>query len=324
MVHISDLSWTKRYNHPSEYTKVGNNLDILILEIDAENRKLSLGHKQLEENPWDTFENVFPVGSYHEATVIRKDDRGYTVQLPYGLEAYAPVKHMKKEDNSQAAIDEHLTVKVIEFNRDDKKIMVSHARYLEDIKKTADENVKKDSKEGDAPKVRKAPEKPQSKIEISTLGELEGFASLKEQFRDAQSKPQPVAEVPAVEEKVEETTSAPAADLPVEAEVTAEPEESVEAVKPAKKAKATKGDDLKIIEGIGPKIAELLAADGIDSFQSLANASIEQLQAVLEKGGSRYKMHDPGTWAQQAGLAAAEDWDALKALQESLKGGKAE
>jgi len=320
MVHISDLSWTKRYNHPSEYTKVGNQLDILILEIDTENRKLSLGHKQLEENPWDTFETVFPVGSYHEATVIRKDERGYTVQLPYGLEAYSPVKHMKKEDNTQAAVDEHLTVKVIEFNRDDKRIMVSHARYLEDIKKTADENVKKE-KDVETQKVKKAVEKQQSKMEISTLGELEGFASLKEQFREAQTKvvppPPPAAiEIPAVKAE------------PI-AEAIAEEANAVEVEKPvaekaAKKPKADKGDDLKIIEGIGPKIAELLAADGIDGFAALANASIEQLQAILEKGGSRYKMHDPGTWAQQADLAAKGEWETLKELQDKLKGGKTE
>lgn len=320
MVHISDLSWTKRYNHPSEYTKVGNQLDILILEIDTDNRKLSLGHKQLEENPWDTFETVFPVGSYHEATVIRKDDRGYTVQLPYGLEAYAPVKHMKKEDNTQAAMDEHLTVKVIEFNRDDKKIMVSHARYLEDIKKAVDENVKKE-KEVETQKVKKAVEKQQSKMEISTLGELEGFASLKEQFREAQTKftpppPPPPAEQVEAPQPVAETVSVQSETVPVVEEPTpaaAEP-----------KAKSAKGDDLKIIEGIGPKIAELLVADGINSFEALANASQEQLHAVLEKGGSRYKMHDPGTWPQQAALASKGDWDALKALQESLKGGKTE
>jgi len=121
MVHISDLSWTKRYSHPSEFTKVGETIDVTILEIDQDSRKLSLGHKQLEENPWDTFENVFPVGSYHEATIIKKNDRGGVVQLPYGLEAYAPIKHLRKEDGSTASADETLTFKVIEFNRDDKR-----------------------------------------------------------------------------------------------------------------------------------------------------------------------------------------------------------
>ena len=144
MVHISDLSWTKRFGHPSEFTKVGDKIDVQILDVDAESRKLSLGHKQLEENPWDTFENVFPVGSYHEATILRRDDRGAIVQLPYGLEAFAPIKHIRKEDNSLAEPEETLTVKVIEFNRDDKRILVSHLRYIEDIKKEAEESVKKE------------------------------------------------------------------------------------------------------------------------------------------------------------------------------------
>ena len=133
MIHISDLSWTKRYSHPSEFTSVGDNIEVVILETDHENRKLSLGHKQIEENPWDTFSKVFPVGSYHEATIVKKDDKGAIVQLPYGLEAYSPIRHIKKEDGTMASIDETLTFKVIEFNRDDKRIMVSHLRYLEDI-----------------------------------------------------------------------------------------------------------------------------------------------------------------------------------------------
>ena len=145
MIHISDLSWTKRYGHPSEFTKVGDKIDIAILEIDQENRKLSLGHKQLEENPWDTFETVFPVGSYHEATILRKDDRGAILQLPYGLEAYSPLKHIRKESGSAAEADEVLTVKVIEFNRDDKRIMVSHVRYLDDIQRDADDQVRKET-----------------------------------------------------------------------------------------------------------------------------------------------------------------------------------
>src|SRR6187431_237949 len=141
MVHISDLSWTKRFAHPSEFTKVGADLQVQILDIDRENRKLSLGHKHVEENPWDTFENVFPVGSYHEATVIKRDDKGAIVQLPYGLEAFSPSRHLRKENGKLAEVDETLTFKVIEFNRDDKRIMVSHLRYLEDIQREAEEVV---------------------------------------------------------------------------------------------------------------------------------------------------------------------------------------
>lgn len=184
MVHISDLSWTKRYAHPSEFTKVGAKIDVIILEIDKENRKLSLGHKQIEENPWDTFENVFPIGSYHEATIIRRDDRGAIVQLPYGLEAFAPIKHIKKEDGTLAEADEILTVKVIEFNRDDKRILVSHTRYLEDIRKEADETVKSE-KEVEEKKTRTAVSKQQDKIEKSTLGDLDIFSGLKEQLEDS-------------------------------------------------------------------------------------------------------------------------------------------
>jgi small subunit ribosomal protein S1 len=186
MVHISDLSWTKRFGHPSEFTKVGDKIDVQILDVDAESRKLSLGHKQLEENPWDTFENVFPVGSYHEATILRRDDRGAIVQLPYGLEAFAPIKHIRKEDNSLAEPEETLTVKVIEFNRDDKRILVSHLRYIEDIKKEAEESVKKE-KVVEKDKTRQAVKKQQSTVEKSTMGDLEGLAQLKEQLNQGSS-----------------------------------------------------------------------------------------------------------------------------------------
>lgn len=187
MVHISDLSWTKRFAHPSEFTKVGNDIDIVILEIDKDNRKLSLGHKQIEENPWDTFENVFPVGSYHEATILRRDDRGAIVQLPYGLEAFAPIKHVRKEDNTLAEVDEILTVKVIEFNRDDKRILVSHLRYLEDIRREADEQVKKQRNE-ERNQTTKAVKKQQSSIEKSTLGDLDVFSQLKDQLSQEDDK----------------------------------------------------------------------------------------------------------------------------------------
>ncbi|MFN7115257.1 MAG: 30S ribosomal protein S1 [Saprospiraceae bacterium] len=187
MVHISDLSWTKRFNHPSEFTKVGEKIDVVILDIDKENRKLSLGHKQTEDNPWDTFEQVFPVGSYHEATVLRRDDRGAIVQLPYGLEAFAPIKHIRKEDNTLAEVDDILTVKVIEFNRDDKRILVSHLRYLEDIRREADEAVKKE-KDAERKQTSSAVKKTQDSVERSTLGDLDVFSQLKEQLQDNENK----------------------------------------------------------------------------------------------------------------------------------------
>ena len=187
MVHISDLSWTKRFSHPSEFTKVGDQIEVVILEIDKANRKLSLGHKQIEENPWDAFEAVFPVGSYHEATVIRRDDKGATVQLPYGLEAFAPIKHLKKEDGSTAEVEESLTVKVIEFNRDDKRILVSHSRYLEDIKKEADNLIKRDKESADN-ETKSAIKTQQAKLEKTTLGDIDAFSQLKQQFDEAGEK----------------------------------------------------------------------------------------------------------------------------------------
>ncbi len=183
MVHISDLSWTKRYGHPSEFTKVGETIQIVILDIDQDNRKLSLGHKQLEENPWDTFETVFPQGSYHEATVLRIEDRGAILQLPYGLEAYSPLKHIRKEDNTMAEVDETLTVKVIEFNRDDKRIMVSHLRYLEDIRREADAEVRRKKSE-ERRETRQNIKKTQSKVERNTLGDMDVFEQLKQQLQD--------------------------------------------------------------------------------------------------------------------------------------------
>lgn len=317
MVHVSDLSWTKRFSHPSEFTKVGSNLDVTILEIDQENRKLSLGHKQLEENPWDTFENVFPVGSYHEATVIRKEDRGAIVQLPYGLEAFCPTKHLRKEDGTQAQVDESLTFKVIEFNRDDKRILVSHLRYLDDIRREASDNVK-EAKEKEQTETRKVIKKQSAKVERTTLGDMEVFSQLKAQLET--NDPEPV-EAKSTKAKPE----APADDMTAE-EVKEVAEEVVEekAEAPAKKtkAKSDKGDDLKKIEGIGPKIAELLANSEIGDFNALAGADVEKLKEILAEAGSRYKMHDPTTWPEQAKLAADGEWEKLEKLQDELKGGK--
>lgn len=337
MVHISDLSWTKRYSHPSEFTKVGKEIDIEILEIDMENRKLSLGHKQLEENPWDTFENVFPVGSYHEATIIKSEDRGAIVQLPYGLEAFAPYKHIKKEDGSNAKVDESLTVKVIEFNRDDKRIIVSHLRYLDDIRREAEGEVRKE-KEIERKQTKAAITKQNSKTEAATLGDLGVFSQLKGAFDNPtepakpEPKPEPVAEAPAVvespaEEKAPVVVETPAAvESPAEeekaTEVTEAPSAEVVEATPAPSVDA-KPDDLKKIEGIGPKISEHLNNGGIHTFQHLADAKVERLKEILDAAGPRYRIHDPTTWPEQSALAAAGKWDELKELQDRLDGGKA-
>ena len=178
MIHISDLSWTKRYNHPSEFTKIGAELDVVVLEIDSDNRKIVLGHKQLEEDPWDTFENLFPIGSIHEATVLRREDKGALVQLPYGIEAFAPTRHIKKEDGKLADVDEVLPFKVLEFDRDDKRIIVSHTRVNED-KKLDDKKQVDGEKKKEAKKTKDAVKDTNSKIEKSTLGDLSSLSDLK-------------------------------------------------------------------------------------------------------------------------------------------------
>lgn len=225
MVHISDLSWTKRFSHPSEFTKVGDNIEIVILEIDKENRKLSLGHKQIEENPWDAFESVFPIGSYHEATIIRKDDKGATVQLPYGLEAFAPIKHLKKEDGSTAEQEETLTVKVIEFNRDDKRILVSHQRYLEDIKKEADNLIRREKDSADT-ESRAAVKSQQGKIERTTLGDIDAFSQLKQQFDEAGEKALVEAKAKIAAKEADTSVEAPVAEAKVDVPATEVVEEA--------------------------------------------------------------------------------------------------
>ncbi len=181
MVHISDLSWTKRYAHPSEFTKVGSPMEVIVLDIDKEKRQISLGHKQTQENPWDTFETIFPVGSYHEATVLKRDDKGATFQMPHGLEAFAPAKHIKKDDGQPVNAGDEVTVKVIEFNKDDRRILVSHTRYLEDLKYKAEAVVKaeKAKEEGEE---KAAITEVQKKVEKETLGDLSILAQLKEQL----------------------------------------------------------------------------------------------------------------------------------------------
>jgi small subunit ribosomal protein S1 len=316
MVHISDLSWTKRYSHPSEFTKVGEEINISILEVDKDNRKLSLGHKQLEENPWDTFETVFPVGSYHDATVVKREDRGAIVQLPYGLEAFAPYKHIKKEDGKYAEIDESITVKVIEFNRDDKRIIVSHLKYLDDIKREAEGEVRQ-QKEEDRVNTLNAIKRQNEKSDRTTLGDLSVFSEIQDALSD---QPEPTAPVPVTEvaeKPAEEVKAEPVAEAMVEeAPVVEESTPVVEAVA------SDAADDLKKIEGIGPKISQILTEAGIPTFEALSKADPEKLREILENAGSRYKMFDPTTWPEQAKLAASGEWDKLKKLQDDLDGGR--
>jgi small subunit ribosomal protein S1 len=181
MIHISDLSWTKRFNHPSEYTKVGQHIDILILSIDKDNRKLQLGHKQLEEDPWNALEDTFAIGTIHDGTVMRKDDKGALVQLPYGIEGFAPNRHLNKEDGKQVLAEETAQFMVIEFDRNEKRVVVSHTRIWE--RAAADEKeAQVKERKAEAVRTQKAVKDVQSKVEKTTLGDLGVLADLKKKM----------------------------------------------------------------------------------------------------------------------------------------------
>jgi small subunit ribosomal protein S1 len=186
MIHISDLSWLKRFNHPSEYTKVGANIDVVIMGIDKENRKLQLGHKQLEEDPWNTLQDTFAVGTIHDGTVLRRDDKGAVVQLPYGLEGFAPNRHLTKEDGKSIGADEAARFMVIEFDRNEKRIVVSHTRIWEQSQVDEKEAAKKEARV-ESDKTKKAVKNIQGKVEKATLGDLGVLADLKKKMEGGAS-----------------------------------------------------------------------------------------------------------------------------------------
>lgn len=226
MIHISDLSWIKRFNNPNEYTKVGEEIEVIIMSIDKENRKLQLGHKQIEEDPWNSLEETFPIGSIHEGTVIRRDDKGAVVQLPYGLEGFAPGRHLRREDETTINVDETAQFMVIEFDRNEKKIILSHSRIWE--KEKADEkNAALKEKRAEEASTKRAVKSIQSKVEKPTLGDLGVLADLKKKLDSDASK-----------EKAE-TAKATKAKKTEEAADEANTEEAKAETKTKKKAKAT-------------------------------------------------------------------------------------
>jgi len=174
LVHVSDLSWTKKIKHPSDFIKVGDDLEVVVLELDVENRRLALGHKQLEENPWDTFEDVFTPGSIHRSTIISKNDKMATLELPYGIEGFASLKQLQKEDGSWADVGETLDFKVLEFSKDEKRIMLSHTKTWQE--KTEEKKAANKPAAPKAPSANKEPERG------ATLGDLDALAALKEQM----------------------------------------------------------------------------------------------------------------------------------------------
>ena len=184
LIHISDLSWTKKIKHPSEFTSVGEEIEVVVLDIDKENRRLSLGHKQLEENPWDVFETIFTTDSIHEGTVIELMDKGAVIALPYGVEGFATPRHLVKEDGSQAKQDEKLDFKVIEFNKSAKRIIVSHSRVFEDVKRAEDTAKRKSQTRT----TKKSVSTVNENVEKTTLGDISDLAALKTQMEENEKK----------------------------------------------------------------------------------------------------------------------------------------
>ena len=183
LIHISDLSWSKKIKHPAEFTKIGDKIDVVVLEVDAENRRLSLGHKQLEENPWDVYESIFTVGSVHQGTISQINDKGATVTLPYGVEGFAPMRHLEKADKSKAKNGETLDFKVIEFSKENKKIIVSHTRINQDA--VEGEGRIDDSEAKKERATKKTVKKINDTLEKTTLGDLDVLANLKEELEKA-------------------------------------------------------------------------------------------------------------------------------------------
>ena len=174
LIHISDLSWTKKVKHPSEITSIGADIEVIVLEIDKENRRLSLGHKQTEENPWDVFETIFTVGSVHEGTIVEESEKGDVIQLEYGIEGFATPKHLIKKDKTKAQVNEKLPFKVLEFNKATRRIILSHSRTFEDKERKVQETAKP---QNEIPEI-------QNQAASTTLGDLDALAALKAQMEN--------------------------------------------------------------------------------------------------------------------------------------------
>ena len=281
LIHISDLSWTKKIKHPSEITEIGAPIEVQVLDIDKENRRLSLGHKQLEENPWDVFETIFTVGSIHEGTIIEMLDKGAVVSLPYGVEGFATPKHLVKEDGSQAQLDEKLEFKVIEFNKDAKRIIVSHSRIQEDL---ADDSRKKSNKRSGGRKESGSEAAAAiPAMEKTTLGDIEELAALKEKL-DSQKiealNKKVKQEEAAKEAKETKATEAKAEEVKTEVEEVGTETEEVEAeatpeiAETVKEVKAETPEVTETVEEV--KAEEVVTTEEVESENKTETADTEE------------------------------------------------
>ena len=270
LVHVSDLSWNKKIKHPSEFVKKGENLEVVVLEVDSDNRRLSLGHKQLEENPWDTFETIFTLNSLHEGTVIGINDKGATIQLQYGVEAFAPSRHIKKEDNTPMKEDEVFQFEVIEFSKDSKRIIVSHTNIWKGA-----ERAKNDQDDKGREKARKNTSKNVKKLnqnaEKTTLGELDALTELRAQFEKAENKKAPKVE------KVEKA-AAPA---------------------PAPAVESKGISELKDLTGVGPAMVKRMAELNVNSVADLLAITPEKAAELAEQD-SKISAEQWTKWIQEA------------------------
>ncbi len=260
LIHISDLSWSKKIKHPAEFTKIGESIEVVVLDVDKENRRLSLGHKQLEENPWDVFESVFTLDSVHQGTIVGSSDKGVIVALPYGVEGFAPTRHIVKEDGTTAKMDETLDFKVIEFNKESKKIVVSHSKVFQDVHHAEKVAVVAEKKTQENA-TQKTVKKMKDSMEKTTLGDLDVLANLKSDLEKSEKTVKPSKKAVKAEEPKAESTEAetpkakkPEAETPVaetpeaeapKAEATEAEAPEAEAPKteaPMAKAEATKDD----------------------------------------------------------------------------------
>jgi small subunit ribosomal protein S1 len=297
LVHVSDLSWSKKIKHPAEFTKKGEELEVVVLEIDRDNRRLSLGHKQIDENPWDTFEGIFTLGSEHDGVVSEVNDRGVILTLPYGVEGFAPKKHIKKQDGTDVKVDETLNLRVIEFNKDSKRILVSHTDIWKDAERSQNSEKEATNKKR-AANTTKYVEKINKKTEVSTMGDLDVLAQLKAQMestpsttkKEASKKETPKKETPKKEApkkdaiKVEETTSA---------------DDSSGLIDIIGVANAKDADDLKQLTGVGPAYEKKLNGIGVFTFQQVSKLnkkSIDILESLLKSPG---RVERDG-WVKQA------------------------
>ncbi len=265
LVHVSDLSWTKKIKHPSEFIKKDEKIDVVVLEVDSENRRLSLGHKQLEENPWDTFETIFYLHSKHEGTIVGVNDKGANIQLQYGIEGFAPKRHLVRENGGKVKDGDVLTFEVIEFSKDNKSIVLSHTNTWK-----ADDKAGKAEDQANREKASKTAKNMNKSNEKSTLGELDAFSDLKAMFDSAGAK----------EEKPK-----------------AEKAEKVE--KKVAKEETAAGDDLKKITGVGPAFEKRLNALGIHSYADLIALTDEKI-ADLEQQDSMTSLETWHAWIEEA------------------------